>query len=365
MLGYFIRLLISTIFVQTHERFCQLSEFFKVRGARAGKNPEQLEELTPLKPGKILVFACYPLQSIDRTTISVLENFAKHGVQIVVVSNRQIAEESKAALRRISSAIIQRQSVGRDFGSYQRAMFYVQETLGFDSVSRLVFMNDSLYFFSNADTSPLVKYLLDDKLDYCAANENNEVHYHVGSYLFAVGEKVLRSDAFQRYWKNYLPYSTRRYTIATGEVGLTKTVTSSGFVPHVLYQLHELTPKVEAALAEKSIELHKLLSIPLKREIAPDDFVFSCKEIDMIKEEWQNKSQSHHLALLYVVFLNAPYIKKDLVYRGIFTITDILDLVKSRKLDDPETVMRIFRMRKTPATLDGQVERALYRFGMV
>lgn len=381
----FIRLVAETLRFMI-EMFLRLRSFPTAVAARAQRLSLKTAQIRPLSPGAVLVFACYPKVPVEQSTVEVLKQFAAKGTQIVAVSTAAFPDSLRTQLGEFASAIIEMPNIGRDFGGYQQAVFYITRTLGLENVSRLIFLNDSIYFFSKANTATLVDAMLDDASAYVGCNENFNSHYHVGSYFFAIAGSVANSKAFRRFWQRYLPLSTRAHSISAGEVGITRAIISQGYVPKVLYQVGDIAEEVIDLVIRRDGSEDHLLSLPSRRhvlsdarryadiaEVSHDDptigrafaSVTAAREADRLMEFLQNHNQVHNLALLFAKYAGMPFVKKDVVYRGMFLISDLVRFSVQENIDTAEAVTMMLRLRKTPATVIGIKDIWLSRLGFI
>lgn len=354
--------------------------------ARAGRIPLEIDEIAALKPGPVVIFACYPKTPVEDSILAVLKRFTAGGAQVVAVATVPFPPPLREKLAAFASVLIEMPNIGRDFGAYQQGVSYVQRKLGLEQASRLIFLNDSIYFFERADSQPLVDAMLDPAADYVGSNENFFAHYHIGSFLFAVGGPIPGHPTFARFWQRYIPFSTRPHAINAGEVGLSRTIMATGAVPRVLYQLADIAADVAALVARRDGREDYLLSMRSRRiilgdvrrysqiaQISSDDAaagaafasLAGAREADVLLEFLQNNNQVHFSGLLLTRFANMPFVKKDLVYRGIQLLPDVVTLCAEQNLDSRENIVRMFRPRKTPSTFRGLWERLLSQLGII
>jgi hypothetical protein len=341
----------------------------------ARERPAHVEErvFRSLRPGSVALVAMYPRGPIEDGFLGMLEALAQRGVQVVVVSTAPLPGELIARLEPVASVTLQIANIGRDFGSYQRGVAYVRETVGLDQVERLTFLNDSNYYFERADPGSLVDALLDPAHDYVASHENFEKHYHVGSFLFSLSGPVVRSDAFGRFWAEYVPYSTRVHAIDNGEVGLCRSLMRGGFIPEVVYGLHRAMPFVEQRLVRPLDDLTTwclaLRRGPLAAYAASLETgggsISPVLLTDEVRSFLQERNQVHSLGLIFVKYLGCPFIKKDLVWNEVHLLTDLMRFAEETGVGDPALLARSFRLRGTPSQRRANLaSRLMSAFGL-
>ncbi len=342
----------------------------------AREHPTEIDRkvLRPLEPGSIAIAAMYPRGPVEDGFVAMLEALARRGAQVVVIATAPLGTELAARLQPFASVTLQIANIGRDFGAYQRGIALIRQTIGLAKVSRLTFINDSNYYLERADPGPLAEALLDPGQDYVASHENFEKHYHVGSFLFSVSGAVVRSEAFQRFWARYVPYSNRVHAIDNGEVALCRTIMQAGFAPGVIYGLRRAMPFVDERLAAPlddftswCLALRRgLLARSLERAPDGDAQVLSRLQADAVREYLQEHNQVHALALVFVRDLGCPFVKKDLVWNEVFLLADLMKAAEETGMGDPELLARSFRLRGTPSARRANLRtRLMSAFGLI
>lgn len=354
--------------------YLNLREHRSAIAAREHTTQIEQQVLRPLVPGSVAIAAMYPRGPLEDGFIGMLEALAQHGAQVLVVSTAPLGAELAARLRPFASVTLQIANIGRDIGAYQRGIAYVRDTIGLANVGRLTFINDSNYYLEKAKPGPLVEALLDPQQDYVASHENFEKHYHAGSFLFSVSGAVVQSEAFQRFWAQYVPYSNRVHAIDHGEVALCQTIIQAGFVPVAIYSLRRAMPFVERRLASPQDDF-TTWCLALRRGLLAD-YATSLHNgdrpmppvllADRVKEFLQEHNQVHSLGLLLVRELGCPFLKKDLVWNEIHLLADLMQAAEETSMGDPELLARSFRLRGTPSARRANLKmRLMSAFGLI
>jgi hypothetical protein len=207
-----------------------------------------------------------------------------------------------------------------------------------------------------------------------ASHENFEKHYHAGSFLFSVSGAVVQSEAFQRFWAQYVPYSNRVHAIDHGEVALCQTIMQAGFVPAAIYSLRRAMPFVERRLAAP-LDDFTTWCLALRRGLLADYATLLHNGdrpmppvllADRVKEFVQEHNQVHCLGLIFVKDLGCPFIKKDLVWNDIYLLADLLQIAEETGVGDPDLLARSFRLRGTPSSRRANLKiRLMSAFGLI
>ena len=120
-------------------------------------------------------------------------------------------------------------------GAYKDAVAH----LGGEPVRRLLFLNDSIYYFA-AGLPALFERLFSSQADLCASHENVQFSAHLQSFCLSVCGSLVRGDIFRRFWTRYVPVQSRRWAIHKGEVGLSAALLPAAREVEVLYRAEEI-----------------------------------------------------------------------------------------------------------------------------
>jgi hypothetical protein len=282
---------------------------------------------TPRK-ARVAIIVLFPEGGIPDDIVSLARALTDADCSVVLMANRPLAPEALARLDGLFHTLHVRKNVGRDFGAYKDA---VRSVINHEPLERLILLNDSCHYLS--DKVPgLVGGLLGPD-DMIGAHENFDPPYHLGSFALSFSAAVVRSRSFRDFWNSYLPVNTRRWSILKGEMGISRAVISAGFKPHVIYPADRLyqalmtaTPSaVEDAVAllprgaASLAALEVAMNANLAAEKAGSIEFTRTRLVEAIMRAVTQGSQVHTGAFLYSLFLGAPLIKKDLVFRQVFT----------------------------------------------
>lgn len=186
---------------------------------------------------RILIFATYPGKTFLETHVDLIKKFENRGYSIVIVTNNKKATELLKKIEVKNKTIITRKPFGRDFGCYKEATLHILNNhKNIDKIARVIYLNDSIITLKEGQEK-IVDHLVNEHHDFSGLTENYEFDYHVGSFAIAISGDIFRSRQIIKYWRNYTPLSTRRYSIHKGEMGFTKAIKKQGHTPFVLYKL--------------------------------------------------------------------------------------------------------------------------------
>lgn len=377
------------------------------------------ERLKPSK--KYAIFVLYTKEAVPSFVETMLRVLRSSDFNLVIVSNNDLSDAIRQTLCGYACLIIERANLGRDFGAYKDGILHVIENLG--EVDRLIIFNDSMFFFESGISDLLVR--LDHAGDFVGITEVLEHHYHVQSYMLSFGAAVLSSPWFLRFWRKYRPISTRRWSIHKGEVLLTRRLTKAGFRPHVLFQASELAAALKMCTVRQVVEALRLLPRPFREAMYSefDDVIGDKKEREVSIKERQlsietisqgihipgaehtlivpeyetgivarlravarearamedvrldilisklvemiaERNQSHVGGFLFMKHLGLPLIKRDLVYREVYSLEEVDRIL--RELNEPlrEDVLSDLRRGGSARYLKG-FRRLLHNYGSI
>lgn len=173
----------------------------------------------------LVVMAHFDIDRIlRRHTLTAIRNYAESAARVVIVSTSGVSDADIESLPD-NVEFVTRPNYGYDFFSYKWALDLVGDYAAYD---RLVIVNDTF-------VGPVVS--LDEILSSPSASMYDlmgmtwsENHGgHAQSFFVTVTNPVLRSNGFQRFWRDMMPVSERKSVILHYEVGLTLSATDAGF----------------------------------------------------------------------------------------------------------------------------------------
>jgi hypothetical protein len=345
-------------------------------------------ERTEAAPGRLAIVALYPSDDSLPFTLNLLDALAVAGFWILVVSTRRLSTEQLAPMKARAHHIIERAPVGRDFGSYKMGLEWLERHRQLSSAETLVLANDSM-FYPKAFAGELEN-MLQCPNDWQSLFENYEHHYHAQSFFLLFRAAVLRSDAFRDFWVRYIPYSARVHAIHRGEGWLTECLMHAGFVCEVAYsalrlrqalgdqpapmlELAELAPAHEQWDVSARIMLESVIEfesgVPLRSrspelpagaaDVRPHggqlasrpsarqqrtEAALSKLWATRIARQYEIRNPTHFGALFCNRLFTAP-IKRDICYRGIFDINQVLRAARGFSDDELTAMHRDLRVR--------------------
>ena len=269
--------------------------------------------------GEVAIFAASHNGIYPAFFLNLFRAFRQAGIDVLIISNRDLSDDVIAQLRPHCRWLLIRENIGRDFGAYADAIrFLSKQNL---PQERLFLFNDSLFYRDEG----LLEQLIDPmrRHAFSAATVSQAPLPHAQSFCMAFGKTVLEHPAFRAYWDAYRPIDTRRWAISRGELGLSVALTAAGFKPVAVYS-HE---RVARTLFEnmKGNEADILRLVPRlppkeKKVLGSETTEFqSFVMLDDLASSLVEFSTIHFCGFLLWRFAGMPIMKRDLVYRGVFS----------------------------------------------
>lgn len=372
------------------------SERMRLRSITAGKLDKKSQKYAVL-----VIYTNSPLASF---TANLIDAIGRSPINLVIVANGSITPLLRAQLLESCYVLIERANIGRDFGAYKDAVSVLMRSE--KDIDRLILMNDSMFFFQRGLGKLIAD--LDGEAEFIGLTEVFEYHYHVQSFLLSFGFHAVRSRAFAKFWKQYRPIGTRRWSIHRGEVGLTRHMTKAGFRPHILFQAAQLIPHLRPRPVREVLESVRLLPSycrpALYREF--NKFIgtegFSVADFEAISQgvrpltpgarpgglpaisgqletmdRWNfeifgnrligliaKRNQVHVGGFLFMKYLGLPAIKRDVFYRGVYSLEEVYRILSDFNEPLRDEVMADLRRAGTSMHFKG-LRRILHSHGSI
>lgn len=371
------------------------------------------------KGDRFVLLVVYGRESLPKFTRSLVDAVNRRGLNLVVSTNARIEPSLRSELLECCCLLIERADLGRDFGGYKDGMSLIEKRFGLPS--RLILMNDSLFYFGQGVDSLVAA--LDSEDDLIAMCEDAYQYYHLQSFALSFSGKVLRNRLFRAFWRKYRPISTRFWAIHRGERGLTRCVLRAGMKPRVIYSAAQLLPHLRACGFADLLNAVRLLPWlvrePLYRQLnevrqtrttAPipmlDTLSRGMRHLHRMKggeakelrsanvqgmlsishqslaaheqlEEWASHSigekivtlvadrnQIHFGGFLFMKYLGMPAFKRDLFFREVYSLEEIDEQLSALPVSSRSEILADIRQKGTVKFFTG-LPRLLYSHGAI
>lgn len=300
---------------------------------------------------RVAMVAIYPSEFSLFSLMHLLDALEANGFWALVVSTKTLTEAQRASILEKSGHLVERYPVGRDFGSFQMGLRWLESHGMLDHAELLAFTNDSLFYPSSFANQ--LKQMLSVDRPWYGLFENFEIHYHVQSFFQIFRRDLFTSPAFNKYWTKYKPLSSRTHSIHKGEVGFSKRLAKAGFQAYIEYSSARICTDVLGLLSDNVTDPSLLFA--LKHTLGHNEFMavassvrntrvvtsksdvaLKCVDIDlvhMLAHRIENRNPTHSIGLLCNLLYEAP-IKRDLVYRRTIELGTLL--TQCRGFDESE-----------------------------
>ena len=159
----------------------------------------------------------------------------------------------------------------------------------------------------------------------------NYVHYQ--TYFLCLSRKVFLDKRFIKFWNDYIPFNDRYHAINNGEIKLSTKVLRY-FKHKIIFKSYEIfgtiandSKKAECLLNNLPKTANKLRKY-LNSEF-DEEMILKVKNIISFLE---NFNPTHTFGPMQVLLQESPFLKKNLVSNGAFSMVQIYDLLKKEGL---------------------------------
>ena len=256
-------------------------------------------EAIDLRPKRLCVFAHYDPHGLVDPHVQFLLA-ALHAIcdELIFVSTAGATQSYLDSLCLPASKIITRPNVGLDFYSWKLGL----ESARPATFDEIVLCNDSVYgpLFPLAD---VLKEMRHRSCDFWGITDNLQIHYHLQSYFLVFKADVIRSRAFETFWRTVQPLVNKQEVISRYEAGLTSWLMKNDFKPAAYFK-----PKLSDLLKANTIALKKARWASMKEANKVQTFLETYKNCR--KSRKLNKT---HYFWLEMVHQKAPFLKIELL----------------------------------------------------
>lgn len=212
---------------------------------------------------KVAIYLIFPESGVQKSHALALDYLRAKGYAPVVVSNIPLRNGECQDLLGQSALVIQRPNIGYDFGGYRDGIRAIMSRL--PRLQQLVILNDSAWFPARpgadwiADAEALGRDLVAATSNYGFTRADVEAfrdarwsfdtdhpNFHYCSFALLLGNRILRSPDFARFW-NRLPLTQNKTrTVRRGEIGFTRWAIRRGFSHGATHDPVDLDLRLEA-----------------------------------------------------------------------------------------------------------------------
>ncbi len=337
-------------------------EFMHLRSERAGVRRD------PSNVARVAVVAIHPTDDTIPFTQNLLAALTANNFYVLVVYNNPMSAAQQAAILPYCHYLIERFSVGRDFGAYKRGLIWLTENGKLSNASIVVLANDSMFYPSSL--SETVSEMLSLSEDWVTLFENFQFHHHAQSFFLLFRRPVFQSPCWRRFWDRYRPYSSRLHCIEKGEKGLSSALLKGGFFPHAIYNAVRVTTTLRSLIDAENVRSGGITELLLRlhgdsrtppqrhnRNRLIEDAILNLGSV------MHHLNPTHAAGIIINVSLIAP-LKRDLCYRGTYDLTQVVSSIRGFTEKELQAMISDLRRKGFPAAMVG-TKKALRAFGRI
>lgn len=328
---------------------------------------------------RLAIFVAFHSSSeIPKSNINYLRLIKNSSFDIIYVHNGKLNEQVRKNLNDLGCFLICRENIGQDFGAWKDTISLLDEFKLINKVDWLLLCNDSNFCLGGKNTvlfQNRFKKILNvknKKFDFISLNCNFEGSLHHQSYFLCLSKKIIENAKFKNFWRKYIPLNNRYHAIKKGELRFSKLVLSQ-YRSKILLTSHKLCQSINDHLIEDYKSISNLLPQYLFYLEACFD-LYNPKNPQNIKlgisrliNSLESYNQSHVFGLLNIVYLKSPFLKKDIVRIGFFSINQIHELLISTNLKIDKSlkyeIINFLTTQGTPSSY-GNTRRIAIRKGI-
>ncbi len=185
------------------------------------------------KKERIGIFSLYAAEGyVDKYKYVLIESLVDYFEKFIIVINGNVSEEGLRKLSVYTHDIYTRANVGYDIGAYKDTILDYLSNGKWKNWKELILLNDTFYgpVFSWVNVFSVME---ERKNDFWGLGEHlggKNIPPHIQSYFMAFKEKVLASQCFWIFWKNFYYPRTRGEAITDFELIFTGILKKQGFI---------------------------------------------------------------------------------------------------------------------------------------
>lgn len=324
--------------------------FLKIKGTNYRKRINLQSNIASIQKSleknnykRLAIFVAFHNSSeIPQSNLNYIKILKKSLFDIVYVHNGYLEKKLIDRLNKIGCFVIIRENIGQDFGAWKDTISLFQEHKILDKLKWLLLCNDSNFCIGGKNLDAFITKFNEsmntqDLYDFICLNSNFEGSLHYQSYFICLSKNILKMQKFRKFWKEYIPIDNRYHAIRNGEKKFSKTILYNSR-PKIMFSSYELSENIKDKLPIDYKYLLKLLpnNLFFLKVLFENKSLNSKKNIylsiSQLINSLENYNHSHVFGLLNIIYLNSPFLKKDVVRMGVFSINQVYEVLKISKL---------------------------------
>ncbi len=349
---YYLKKLIPLIYLRIEYIISAYVSYaiLKFKGTNLLKRTKDRKDINELKKKieknnkkRLAIFvAFHSSNKIPQSNLNYINILNKCSFNVVYILNGKLNHNLIEKLKMIGCYVICRENIGQDFGAWKDGIALMKKYRITQDLKWLLLCNDSNFCLGGKNSQDFIERFSETlesnkEGDFVSLNCNYERSLHYQSYFLCLSNVIFQKRSFENFWKNYLPLNHRFHAIESGEKKFTNKILSK-FRPKLMYTSHELCENIISNLEnDYHLFLKNLPKSLFFLEAAFDDKTENEKDINLgilkVINSLESYNPSHVFGLLNIIYLKAPFLKKDVMRQGVFSYSQIYEILKLDKLD--------------------------------
>lgn len=308
------------------------------------------QDLSIKNKKRLAIFvAFHSPNQIPQSNLSYIKIINNCFFKVIYVHNGPLEEKAKQKIKDQGCFLICRENIGQDFGAWKDIIHLLEKNKLTTKLDWLLMCNDSNFCLGGKNALEFQNTFIETlniknkKFDFISLNCNYEGSTHYQSYFLCLSNKILMNSKFKNFWKKYIPLNNRYHSIKKGEIKFSSQILRD-FRPKVLLTSHELCKILQEELAQDKKTITNCLPKNLFFMESCFD-LFDSKDsqnihlgISRLINSLENYNPSHVFGILNIIYLKSPFLKKDVVRMGVFSINQIYEIITLSNLDIPDNL---------------------------
>lgn len=279
--------------VQAYLRRSRIGQWLRdLRAPRAIDTVREVHGGGPRTHNKICLFAHFDRQDrIDPYVEHHIRALAGLGFDVILSStSRRLDPDDVRRVLPLCRAIMRRDNIGLDFGSWQAAMDRFPDVWTYE---RLLLTNDTL-FGPFSDLGVVFARMENATEAVCGLNDSMEIAPHLQSFFLYFKAPAIQDPVFRRFWQRFRLSFVKRRMIERGEIRLSQHLSKAGYRLFAAYPIRDVVQVAEAS--GRRFQYHeRLMTSPMNASLMMWDILLTEFRYPYIKTELLriNRFDSH------------------------------------------------------------------------
>lgn len=286
------------------------------------------------KKKRVALFVAYHKKhEIPLSNKEYLKFLSNCSFSVIYIHNGKLDKKVINELEESGCFVICRKNIGQDFGGWKDLIILLEKLKLSDYLEWTLICNDS-NFYLGGENGKKFEIRFSEELekenskDLISLNCNYEMTMHYQSYFLCLSKKIVKSKKYINFWKNYLPLDNRYHAIDNGEKKLSCKILNY-YDPCILMSTPALYNNLKQQVKDNNIEnIIKLLPKNcFHLESCLNHNNLDSHSVQKILHVLENHNPSHAFAILYILYYQSPFLKKDIIRHGIFSPQQISEFI--------------------------------------